>query len=145
MAGGEIYVYSGLLLEADSEAEVMAVMSHEVAHVTERHVAKQMLAAYGTKFAPDKAAEKLGDAANGQADEVIDFFVKRIATQGAIAAYGRKQETDADTKGVAYMSEAGYDPNGFIDFFQKLQKQAQGVQLFSSHPPREIASRVSGS
>ena len=136
MAGGEIYVYSGLLLEADSEAEVMAVMSHEVAHVTERHVAKQMLAAYGTKFAAEKAAEKLGDAANGQADEIIDFFVKRIATKGVIAAYGRKQETDADTKGVAYMSEAGYDPNGFIDFFQKLQGQGpQGVQLFSSHPP----------
>ncbi len=138
MAGGEIYIHTGLLREAETEAEVMAVMAHEVAHVTERHIAKQMLAVFATKFAAEKASEKLSEAADGKADKVINLFVERIATRGVIKAFGRKQENSSDEKGVAYMAEANYNPQGFVSFFKRLQEaqgEQQGFRLFSSHPP----------
>ena len=125
--GGQIYFYSGLLLEAESAAEVMGVMCHEVAHVTERHVAKRLVTAYGV--------QALTAAALGKEPGLIAELATSIATQGFLLKYSRDQERQADKRGLESMLKTSYDPYGFVTFFQKLEQQGASPPVFlSSHP-----------
>jgi predicted Zn-dependent protease len=125
--GGQIYFYSGLLLEADSAAEVMGVMCHEVAHVTKRHVAKRLVTAYGV--------QALTSAALGKKPGLIAELATSIATQGFLLKYSRDQERQSDRIGMNYMLKTPYDPYGFVSFFQKLEQQGASPPVFlSSHP-----------
>jgi predicted Zn-dependent protease len=125
--GGQIYFYSGLLKQADTKAEVMSVMAHEVAHVTERHVAERMVASYGI--------EALMSAAVGDNPGLLARLATSLAAQGFLLKYSRDQETEADRTGLKYIIGSGYDPNGFISFFQKIKQQGGSPPVFmSSHP-----------
>lgn len=123
--GGHVYVYTGLLLAAENEAELMAVLSHEVAHVTQRHVAERFAATFGLQQA---AAWALGDDAG-----TIAQLAAEIAATGVLLTYSRSAETEADRIGFRYLVRTDYDPQGFIWFFSKLD--GSGVPEFlSSHP-----------
>lgn len=124
--GGYIYVYSGLIRAADNEAELAAVLSHEIAHVTRRHVAQRLVAAYG--------AETVAQMALGQEPGIIAQLVTVVASQGFMLKYSRDQESDADEYGLNYLVAAGYDPGGFVTFFQKLEGQPRVPTFLSSHP-----------
>jgi predicted Zn-dependent protease len=128
MPGGQIYFYTGLLKLAETKAEVMSVMAHEVAHVTQRHIAKRLVAIYGI--------QSLTQAALGENPGLVAQLVSSIAAKGALLKYSRDTETEADSVGMQYMIEAGYDPHGFVNFFQKLKDQGGGVPIkwLSSHP-----------
>ncbi|MFW5966053.1 MAG: M48 family metallopeptidase [Persicimonas sp.] len=130
MPGGEIYVYSGLLEEVENEAELMSVIAHEVAHVTERHIARRLVQAYGL--------QALMGAALGEEPGVVAELVAGVAAQGYLLKYSRSQEADSDRHGVEYMVEAGYDPQAFISFFKKMQRGgASPPEFLSSHPNPE--------
>lgn len=128
MPGGQIYFYTGLLKLAETKAEVMSVMAHEVAHVTQRHIAKRLVAIYGL--------QSLTQAALGENPGLVAQLVSSIAAKGALLKYSRDSETEADSVGMQYMIEAGYDPHGFVNFFRKLKDQGGGVPIkwLSSHP-----------
>lgn len=131
--GGFIYVYSGLIVSADNEAEVAGVLSHEAAHVSARHSARQMVNAYGLQTV-------LGMAI-GQNPGMLKQLAAAIAGKGAMLAYSRGDETEADEVGVKYATKVGYNPTGLITFFQKLQAQ-QGkspkvLSWLSTHPTTE--------
>lgn len=131
MPGGEIYVYTGLLEAMESEAELMGVLSHEVAHVSQRHIAQRLVASYGL--------QTLLSAALGNNPGVISQLAGSVAAQGYLLKYSRSHESEADRYGIAYMARAGYNPQGFISFFETMQAQsgARMPEFMSSHPNPE--------
>ena len=136
LPGGFFFVNTGLILAADTEAEVAGVMGHEIAHIAARH---------GTRGATR------GQIANLATIPLIFMggwagFGIRQAAQVMIPAgflyFSRSFEREADMLGLQYMYKAGYDPGAFVDFFEKLQskeKRKPGTisKIFSSHPPTD--------
>jgi len=130
MPGGHVYVYTGLLKKASNEAELMAVMSHEVAHVTRRHIAQTLIAANGidavTQLALGKNPGLVGQLASG------------IVANGFLLKYSRDHEREADKMGLMYEVREGYDPHGFITFFEKLKTGDPAfLAIIQSHPATE--------
>jgi predicted Zn-dependent protease len=135
LPGGFFYVNSGLILAADNEAELAGVMAHEIAHVAARHQTREMTRSNYVQFAtiPLIFVNSWGiyEAANAAMSLAIPItFMK----------FQRGFESEADYLGLQYMYKAGYDPQAFIDFFEKikaLEKTKPNLlsKTFSSHPP----------
>lgn len=129
--GGYLYVYSGLILAAENEAELAGVMAHEAGHVVGRHSARQMVNAYGL--------EAVLSLALGKNPGLLGQIGGAIVGNGAMLAHGRSEEIEADEYGARYTAKAGWDPKGLISFFQKLKAQQGGDQpqiltFLSTHP-----------
>lgn len=132
--GGFIYLYSGLVLKAENEAEIAGVIAHEVGHVVGKHSMKRMTQLMGYQFL---LAVALGDQPNQLAKLGSDFLAA-----GLILNYGRENEFEADSFGVRYSNAVGYDPNGFKTFLEKLNALHTGPEkstaldkLMATHPP----------
>jgi hypothetical protein len=133
LPGGFFFVNSGLILKADSEAELAGVMAHEIAHVACRHGTRQ-----ATK----------GDIAQIATIPLIfmggwtGYAIRQglgLAIPMGFLAFSRGMEAEADYFGLQYMYKAGYDPTAFVDFFEKietLEKKKPGsvAKVFSTHP-----------
>jgi predicted Zn-dependent protease len=140
LPGGFFYVNSGLLLVADEEAELAGVMFHEVAHVAARHAMRQMTRGALANIASIPlifVGGGIGYAARSAAG---------IGVPMSFMKFSRGFEEEADYLGLQYMYKAGYDPQSFLTFFEKIQareKKKPGTlsKVFASHPPLE--SRVS--
>lgn len=128
--GGYLYVYTGLLLAADNEAQVAGVLAHESGHVVARHSARAMVNAYGLQAITELALGKNPNAAAQIAAQLVGG--------GAMLAHSRSEETEADEYGAKYAAGANYDPRGLIIFFQKLQqmqgKSPEALKWLSDHP-----------
>lgn len=142
LPGGFFFVNTGLVLRAETEAELAGVMAHEIAHIAARHGTRQ--------------------ATRGQ---VVNLATIPLIFMGGWTGYGVRQaasvlipigfltfsrgfETEADLLGLQYLYKAGYDPTAFVDFFEKLQsdekrKPGTMAKVFSSHPLTE--DRIKGS
>ena len=131
--GGFIYFYTGLLKTMNSEAELAAVMAHEIAHVVARHGIKRLQTAMGAQLAYQLV---FGDEGAGQA---LDAAIG-IGLNLAFADYSRDAEREADQYGVIYMTRAGYDPRAAVDMFHTLAEAGGDRQrnvfenLLASHP-----------
>lgn len=127
--GGRIYVYTGLLLAAENEAEVVGVLGHELGHVIARHTARQLVAA--------KGLETVAAMALGKDPSDVAALAAGLAGKGAILAYGRDMELEADQYGARYANAAGYDPKGLATFFEKLRAKGEAPEFLtflSTHP-----------
>ncbi len=128
--GGYLYVFSGLLMAADNEAELAGVWGHESGHVVARHSARQMVDAMGL--------ETVLGMALGQNPNQLAELAGTLAAKGALLSYSRQDETEADEYGARYAAQAGYDPHGIIQFFQKLKgmegNQPAIAKFLSDHP-----------
>lgn len=132
--GGFCYVNVGLIAAADNEAEVAAVMGHEVNHVVRRHGMRGLVRAYGFQMVSDRLT-----AAGGSAGQLASFVTE---TGGVLTVrrFGREDEREADTYGVEAMYHAGFDPRAAVTFFEKLKAAGGGGdsgmlgQLLSTHP-----------
>lgn len=129
--GGHLFVYSGLLLAAETEAEVAGVVGHEAGHIAGRHAARQMLYAYGYGA--------LASWALGENPSLVKQVAATVIGQGFLARHSQAEEYEADRRGVRYMAQAGWDPEGMVTFFETLERE-QGhvpgvIAWFSSHPP----------
>jgi predicted Zn-dependent protease len=133
LPGGEMFFYSGLLVEAGSEHEVAAVMGHEINHVVRRHGLRGMVQKAGVSAL---FALILGDASQGL--QVLGGY----AAQAGGLKHGRDQEREADILGVALMAKAQFDPQGAVDFFGRLAEatgddggsMARLAAMASTHP-----------
>lgn len=139
LPGGHIYVYSGLILAAKSEAELAAVLGHEVGHVTSRHAARSLGAAFGL--------ETLAKLALGNEPGTIAQVATAVAAQGYMSRHSRDAEREADERGLDYLIAAGYEPQAMPRFFQTLAKHSGSAssleQFFASHPqPGERAKTL---
>lgn len=129
--GGRLYVHTGLLKAAQSETEVAAVMAHEISHAVARHGTRQMTQQYGYSMVLSLVL--------GQNSNVLTQLAGELFGKAGMMSYSREYENQADFLGVETMSKAGYNPQGMVSFFQKLDamgKQDSGslAKFFSSHP-----------
>ncbi|MDR2573891.1 MAG: M48 family metalloprotease [Desulfovibrio sp.] len=134
--GGYIYVFSGLIMHFNSEDELAGVMAHELAHVTQRHVASRLERAQFVTLASLLLAVA-GVAAGGAGGAVAVGAMS--AGQAAMLNYSRLDETDADQIGLQYLAAAGYPPNGMTGGFKVLRQKSMlnGTSVpayLSTHP-----------
>lgn len=126
LPGGVIGVHSGLLLTAQDEAEVAAVLAHEIAHVTQRHLAR-MQENQGRSQLWLLAAVLAGALAGARSSNSDATFAAINAGVGLSVsqqlAYSRDFEREADRLGMQYLAAAGYDPRAMPAFFQRLQQE----------------------
>jgi beta-barrel assembly-enhancing protease len=141
LPGGKIAVNRGLLTELKNEAELAAVLGHEITHAAARHGAKAT--ERGTLLQAGLAAAQIG-AAVGGADETVAGLVLGGAGVGAQLVqtrYGRDQELQSDLYGMRYMKAAGYDLQGAVTLQETFVRLSSGGNqswlqgLFASHPP----------
>ena len=111
--GGYLYVYTGLLRAADNEAEVVGVLGHETGHVLARHFAQRLVKTY--------TVQGLVAIALGKDAGALSQLAGSILAQGYLLSFSRENETEADEYGARLASQAGFDPNGLVTFFQKLE------------------------
>lgn len=136
LPGGFFYVDSGLILQADNEAELAGVMAHEIAHVAACHGAKQATKADIAQMAMIPLAIMLP---YGWAGYGI-YEGTQLAIPMAFLRFSRKDEAQADYLGLQYMYHAGYDPNAFVAMFEKIEaedRREPGTipKIFATHPP----------
>ena len=135
LPGGFFYVNSGLILNADEEAELAGVMAHETAHVCAHHAAREMTRANYAQLGTIPLIFIGGWTGYGI------YEAASIGVPITFLHFSREFEAQADYLGVQYMYRAGYDPQAFISFFEKVQaleKRKPGLvaKTFSDHPHR---------
>jgi beta-barrel assembly-enhancing protease len=125
--GGFIFANSGLVLATSNESELAAVLAHETAHVTQRHIARSIVDQSHSGListAAMLAAIILGATAGGGSPSAMEGAI--VATQGAAIQhqinYSRSQEFEADRIGIYTMASAGFDPLAMADFFAKFNR-----------------------
>jgi predicted Zn-dependent protease len=117
LPGGYVYVTRGLLALANSEAEMAAVIAHEIGHVTARHSAERYSTSVLTSIGASIAAAAINVDGAGQA--------LGLGANLYLSSYSRSQEHEADDLGIRYLSRAGYDPDAMADFLKSLEAHAQ--------------------
>lgn len=139
MPGGKMAINRGLLLELKSEAELAAVLAHEVVHAAARHGARQMENSLLIGLGATLISVAASDSRHA---DLIDIAAGIGA--GAIGLkYGRDHELEADRYGMNYMAKAGYDPQAAValqETFVRLSGEKKPnwlAGLFASHPPSQ--------
>lgn len=136
LPGGFFYVNSGLILRADEESEMAGVMAHEIAHVTARHGTRNATKGELAQLAMIPAIIFLpGGWAGYGIYQGLNFVIPL-----QFLKFSRDAEREADYLGLQYMYKAGYDPNSYVTFFEKVQAEERRrpgsiPKAFSSHPP----------
>src|SRR5436190_6482866 len=136
LPGGFFFVNSGLMLKAESEAELAGVMAHEIAHVAARH---------GTKQATKGQIVNLATIPLIFMGGWTGYAIRQgagLAIPLGFLKFSQGMEAEADYLGLQYLYKSGYDPTAFVDFFEKIQsleKKKPGTlsKIFSSHPPTD--------
>jgi len=136
LPGGFFFVQTGLIMKADTEAELAGVMAHEIAHVAARHGTRQATRGEIAQLATLPLIFMGGAAAYGI------YNASSLLVPMSFLKFSRNFESEADFLGVQYMYKTGYDPTAFVDFFEKIQtleKRKPGTmsKLFSTHPPTD--------
>lgn len=137
LPGGFVYVNRGLLTYLNSEAQLAAVLGHEIGHVTARHAVRQQTAARSANAASIALIFATG----------VDLRETTSLISGAlISGYGRDMELEADSLGAEYLSKAGYDPLAMVQVIEVLKNHEDFTKrtsnrtavsyhgLFASHP-----------
>src|SRR6266446_2196191 len=136
LPGGFFFVNSGLILKADSEAELAGVMAHEIAHVAARHGTRQATRGEIAQLATIPLIFMGGWTGYGIRQAAS------VAIPVGFLSFSRGFESEADMLGLQYMYKSGYDPGAFVDFFEKIQslekkKPGTMAKVFSTHPLTE--------
>ena len=136
LPGGFFYVNSGLILRSQEESELAGVMAHEISHVTARHGTCQATKGELMQLASIPAMIFIPYTWAGYAM----YQGLNMAIPLTFLKFSRDAEREADFLGIQYMYKAGYDPNSYVTFFERIQadeKRRPGTipKAFSTHPP----------
>jgi hypothetical protein len=135
LPGGFFYVNSGLILNADEEAELAGVMAHEIAHVCAHHAVREQTRMNYAQLGTIPLIMMTGYSWTGYGI----YEATQFAVPLTFLKFSRDFEAQADFLGIQYMYRSGYDPQAFISFFEKVQaleKRKPGLvaKAFSDHP-----------
>jgi predicted Zn-dependent protease len=133
LPGGHMFIDTGLIRLTESEAELAATMAHELGHVAARHATRQATQSTIANIATIPLVLLGGPAG------LLARNAATVAMPMSFLKFSRVFETEADALGLQYMYEAGYDPSGSVDIFERLEaleKKRPGTiaQLFKTHP-----------
>jgi predicted Zn-dependent protease len=127
MPNGNIYVHSGLFTTLETEDQLAAIVSHEIAHVTRRHALKAIISQKNTLI-----GAHIGDFATGGLGLVY------FGAFAHIMRFSRAQESEADEVGLSLLADAGYQPAAMTEAFESLGKDPElkhvKNSIYSSHP-----------
>jgi predicted Zn-dependent protease len=144
LPGGFLFVNTGLIEKAETESELAGVMAHEIAHVTARHGARLMkkgtIASIIYQAAQVAALIFTGGVVGIGMYYALQygFFGLGLVLNLALLGVSRDYEEEADQLGAQYTWDAGYDPKGFITFFDKMASEkgyVRSASFFRTHPP----------
>lgn len=132
LPGGKVGVNSGLFQVAKSEAQLAAVLGHEIAHVTARHSAERMSRDMLTQLG-------IGAVSTVSDNQQMVGAVAQAATLGLVLPFSRDQESEADRIGIIYMAGAGYDPREAVALWRNFATLGgeRPPQFLSTHPDPE--------
>ena len=133
LPGGHMFIDTGLIHLTESEAELAATLAHELGHVAARHATRQATQSTIANIATIPLAVLGGPAG------MLARNAATVAMPMSFLKFSRVFETEADDLGLQYMYEAGYDPSGSVDIFERLEslekkKPGTVAQLFNTHP-----------
>lgn len=138
--GGKMMVYSGLwdpekgLVTKDNDDELAAVMAHELAHATARHVTESLSTNMTVLMAGTVASSAIGATGSSMGQNLFGNFFSYGYNIFA-PTYSRKNEAEADRIGLFYMAKAGYDPEAAVKVWQRAaKKKGDQTSIFASHP-----------
>jgi len=136
LPGGKVAFYTGIMSVFDNEAQIAAVMGHEVAHATARHGGQRITTTLGAQAGLAGASILLGGDEGSDKKKLILAALGMGAQVGAILPFSRANETEADEIGLVYMARAGYDPREAAKFWEKFAKESGGAPptFLSTHP-----------
>jgi len=141
LPGGKISINRGLLTEMDSEAELAAVLGHEVVHAAARHGASAQSRAALTQGAVILGGVAVGVATENEKYAAVALLGGMLGAQLIGQRYSREAERQSDYYGTRYMHAAGYNPEGAVRLQEHFVRLSQGHDagflqgLFASHPP----------
>ena len=148
--GGSVFVHTGLIMQLEHESELAGVLGHELAHVTQRHIATRIERAQ--KVSVGSLLGALGGLFLGGAGTAAVLAGSMAAGQSAMLNYSRVDETEADQMGFLYVVKAGYRPQGMQGAFEKIRRRqwisgGSVPEYLSTHPDvsgriTEVAARV---
>ncbi|MFT4300874.1 MAG: M48 family metalloprotease [Desulfovibrio sp.] len=143
--GGYVYVFTGLIMNLEKEEELAGVLAHELAHVTQRHVASRLQKAQFITLGSLLLAVA-GVAAGGAGGGALAVGAMG-AGQSAMLNYSRMDENEADHIGLQYLIAAGYPPDGMVGGFKVLRQKSwmSGISVptyLSTHP--DLGDRING-
>ena len=133
LPGGFLYVNTGLILEAETEAELAGILAHEIAHVTTRHMTNRLTKARVFQWITLPLLFVGGPVGFGLQQAM------GLAVPMTFLKFARNDEREADFLGLQYSYQAGYDPAALIDILERLkergrEKESRLARVFSSHP-----------
>ncbi len=138
--GGKIMVYSGLwdpktgLVAPDNDDELAAVLSHEIAHATARHVTESLSTQMTLGVAGTLASTAIGATGSAMGQNLFGQAFS-MGQNIYVPTYSRKNEYEADKIGLFYMAKAGYDPRAAIEVWKRAAMKKGGASsIFASHP-----------
>jgi beta-barrel assembly-enhancing protease len=142
LPGGYVFVNRGAMEAADNEAELAAVMAHELSHVALRHGTNQATKAQAAQAGVGIFGALFGGSTGGALLTQLGSFT----AGGVLLKYSRGAETQADVMGTQVLYDSGYDPRAMAQFFEKLNQETKGKnppEFLSDHPnPENRVERV---
>jgi hypothetical protein len=135
LPGGPVYIHTGILLNAENEAQVMGVIAHECSHIALRHSTNQVSKSYMIQL-PAMVAGMYGQYKGGLTGMLAQLGVG-LGANGLLMKFSRGAEQQADLLGARMMAQAGYNPIEMARFFETLEAKSgskSGSDFFSSHP-----------
>lgn len=124
--GGYVFVTTAVLAKMENEAELAGVLAHEIGHVNERHIVKELSLKGSEKSAVSSIAALIGGASESAGiafSQTVDKAVDMILRDG----YKKDDEMQADADAVLLCAFSGYDPSGLVTFLDKISKVKSGV------------------
>lgn len=138
MPGGKIGVMRGILKAAQNQDQLAAVLGHEIAHVTSDHARERASRGTMSNVGIEVAAVLLGGGNSGTTYTAYEAL-NQGAALGIMLPFNRKQESEADVKGLEYMARAGFDPRAAVPLWQHMNKVAgdEPAEFLSTHPSND--------
>jgi predicted Zn-dependent protease len=144
LPGGPVWVHRGIMHAATSESQLVGVIAHEIAHISQRHAADQLTKATMANLGLGLLGAVLGNDGGASAARVAAGFL----ANGLFLKFSRDDEREADRVGLKMMQRAGWDPRGMVELFEVLRQEQRRdpgrvEMFFSTHPsPADRINRL---